>query len=131
MDINHINECTVLSLVGKANFSEVVVKLLAAGVERYIVDLVTFHRVTYGNESEYYAAPFSFLDAPKIPKILNLSVLKNAITNIRQQKTDYKTYMREIMMAGCCQYEVYIHNKKVIYFGRDGGYYVEDFSLLK
>lgn len=131
MDINQINECMILSLVGKANLAQIVVKLLAAGVERYVVDLVTFRRITYGNEGEHYAVPFSFPDTPKIPKSLDIVALKNTISQIRQYKIDYQTYLREIMMAGCCQHQVYIHNKKIIYIGRDGNHYVEDFSLLK
>ncbi|MBY0462091.1 MAG: hypothetical protein K2Q34_02800 [Alphaproteobacteria bacterium] len=131
MDINQINECMVLSLVGKITLSEIAIRLSAAGVERYIVDLVTFHRVTYGNDGEYYRTPFSFSDIPEIPKIFDLSALKNTITNIRQYKIDYPAYLRGIMASGSCNYEVYLHTKKIVYFGRDGSYYIEDFSWLK
>jgi uncharacterized protein YbcV (DUF1398 family) len=131
MDINTINECMVLSLVRKNTLSEIVVKLSAADVERYAVDLTTFRRITYGNEGEHYTIPFSFPEAPKIPKIFDLPTLKNIITNIRQYKIDYLTFLREIMTTGCCYYEVYIHTKRIIYFGRDGSYYVENLSFLK
>ena len=131
MDINDVNECMVLALAGKTTLSGIIKKLSAAGAERYVVDLVTFRRITYGNQGEHYSIPFSFPDAPGVPKILNLSALKNTITNLRQNKIDYQTYLRGIMAAGCCRYEVYIYAKKIIYIGRDGNCYAEDFSLLK
>jgi uncharacterized protein YbcV (DUF1398 family) len=126
MDINIISECTNLSLAGKITFFEVVLKLTATGVERYIADLIGKQKLYYDNEGNTYTSPLVF-DAPEVRKEFNMAAVKNAITDIQQQHVKYPEFLHHIMEAGCCHYEVFITGKKAIYFGRDGSHHIENF----
>ena len=127
MDLNVINECIELSLAGKITFPEVVMKLAASGVERYIVDLVGLQKLSYGQEGEFYVKSFSLSHSPQIAKNFDATAIKATITEIQQQKINYVTFLLKIMEAGCCHYEVYIQGKKAIYFGCDGRHHIENF----
>ncbi|HMS45069.1 MAG TPA: DUF1398 family protein [Alphaproteobacteria bacterium] len=131
MNINVVTECTALSLAGKITFGEVVEKLATAGVERYIVDLVGFHKFTYGVSGNHLIDKFSFNGGGRVAKHFNGAEVKNAILDIQQGRIDYQTFLRRIMMAGCSHYEVFIAGKKAIYFGCDGSHHIENFPKHK
>ena len=127
MDINVINECTSLSLAGKITFPEVVMKLSANGVERYIADLVGKLKLSYGAQGEFHQTSLIFDDAPMIAQNFDEDAVKSDIKDIQQQKINYLAFLHRIMEAGCCHYEVFIKGSKAIYFGRDGSFHVENF----
>lgn len=129
MDINTINECTNLSLAGKISFPEVVMKLASTGIERYIVDLVGFQKFTFGIQGEAHATRFTF-KGPTIARKFDAAAVKRAIEEIQQKKINYQDFLTQIMLAGCCHYEVFILGKKVIYFGRDGSHHIELFPAI-
>jgi len=126
MDVNIIKECTERSLTGTIQFPEVVMKLIEAGTERYICDLVGFKKLYYGKNDETHADSFNF-DALKIAATFDAGEIKNAIIDSQQNHIDYKTFLRRIISAGCCHYEVFLTGKKAIYFGRDGSQHTEHF----
>lgn len=126
MDINTIEKCTALSLAGELTFSEALQRLAVAGNERYIVDLIDFKKISYGSEDETYTTSFNFT-GPKVARKFDDKAVKDAILDIQQSKIDYQTFLRRIMTAGCCYYEVFIMGKKAIYFGRDGSFHIELF----
>ncbi|MBL8687367.1 MAG: DUF1398 family protein [Alphaproteobacteria bacterium] len=131
MNINVVTECMALSLAGKITFGDVVAKLGAAGVERYIVDLVGFHKLSYGVSGNYHMASLPLNGIAKVAKHFNGSEVKNAILDIQQGRIDYQTFLRRIMMAGCSHYEVFITSNKAIYFGCDGSHHIEFFPKHK
>lgn len=126
MDVNIINECAVSSIAGTMSFPEVINKLISAGTERYITDLVGLKKIYYGNQGE---ALFTSLDFPAIEVafIFDEKAVRDALYAIQKASIDYQTFLKRITKAGCCHYEVFITGKKVIYFGRDGSQYVEFF----
>lgn len=126
MDTKVIKECTAASLAEQITFPEVVAKLAAGGVERYIVDLVGKKKLTYGKQSETHMAELAF-DSITIPAQLNGVVVKQTITDIQQGRIKYQTFLKQIMAAGCSHYEVFITGRKAIYFGRDGAHHIENF----
>lgn len=126
MDINVINECSELSLAGKITFPEVVMKLIAAGTERYIADLIALEKFYYGKEDEIYTTLITF-DAPIVVANFDVTGIKSAIADIQQNRINYKEFLNRIMSAGCCHYEVFLTGKKAIYFGRDGSHHIEHF----
>jgi uncharacterized protein YbcV (DUF1398 family) len=126
MDIKVIDECEELSLAGKMTFPEVVMKLAATGVERYIVDLVGLHKHTYGIDNEHHSSQLMFEVLPVASKF-DAKGVKSAVVDIQQNKINYQAFLHRITSAGCCHYEVYIVGHKVIYFGRDGSEHVEMF----
>ena len=126
MDIKVIKECTAASLAEQITFPEVVMKLAAAGVERYIVDIVGKKKLTFGKEGETHTAELAF-DSSNIPAQLDAVAVKRAISDIQQGRTKYQTFLKQIMAAGCSHYEVFITGRKAIYFGRDGARHIENF----
>lgn len=130
MNIGLIKECMAASLSGKTNFGETVMKLKEAHVERYIVDLIGSNQLTYSTNGEYLLAPLKFVNPSKPSKSFNGPSVKKAIQESQQKKIDYPTFLRAIMAAGCCHYEVYIHVRKAIYFGCDGSHHIENFSTI-
>ncbi len=130
MDNNIINECLALSLKAKITFPEVIMKLTAAGVERYIADLVGLNVHYYGTNGTTYTAELEF-DAKKVAPTFNADAVKYAIADSQQKVIDYQIFLHSIMAAGCSHYEVFITGKKVIYLGRDGGQHTELFPQVK
>jgi uncharacterized protein YbcV (DUF1398 family) len=126
MDITVVKECTAASLAEQITFPEVVMKLAAAGVERYILDLVGKNKLTFGTQGETHKAELAF-DRVAIPVHLDAVAIKRTITDIQQGRIKYQTFLKQIMAAGCSHYEVFITGRKAIYFGRDGGQHIENF----
>ena len=126
MEIKVIDECKELSLAGRITFPEVVMKLAGAGVERYIADMVGRSTYYYGIDNSAYSTEFKF-DAQQVAQNFNATAVKSAITEIQQGHSNYKTFLAQIISAGCCHYEVFITGRKVIYFGRDGSSHTELF----
>ncbi len=127
MDKAVIHECTLLSFEDKITFPQVVQKLAAIGVERYVADLIRLHRTTYNTNNETYVESLPLKDAPAVPSSFNQSGVRVAIAAIQQGKINYTEFLRQMMKAGCCRYEVYITGKKVMYLGRDGEHHIENF----
>jgi uncharacterized protein YbcV (DUF1398 family) len=130
VDVNIINECAVSSLAGTMNFPEVIDKLISTGTERYITDLVGLKKSYYGNQGEAY---FTSLDFPvfEVASTFDDTAVKNALHAVQRGDIDYQTFLRRIISAGCCHYEVFITGGKVIYFGRDGSQFTEFFPAKK
>ncbi len=107
-------------------FPEVISKLIFAGTERYITDLVGLKKNYYGNNGEAY---FTALDIPglEVASIFDDEAIKCSLHAIQRGNIDYQTFLKQIISAGCCQYEVFIKGKKVVYIGRDGSQYIEFF----
>lgn len=130
MDVTIINECAVSSLAGTMSFPEVINKLISAGTERYITDLVGLKKIYYGEQGEVH---FTSLDFPvcEVASTFDETAVKNALHAIQKGNINYQNFLQHIISAGCCHYEVFITGKKVIYFGRDGSQYVEYFPSNK
>lgn len=127
MNIKLIDQLLAQSLLGQITFPEVVMQLAASGIERYHIDLVGLQKMTYDAIGHHATSTFTLNDLPAIPTTLDASAVKQAIKNIQEQAINYKTFLKNIMEAGCCHYEVFISGKKVIYFGRDGSHHIEHF----
>jgi len=130
VDKNTLNETVELSLAGKITFPEIVRRLIANHVERYIADLVGLKITYFNNSNEFHEASFKF-NAFNIAQEFNATNVKNAIIDSQQGRIDYQTFLKRIMSAGCTHYEVFITGKRVIYFGRDGNHHIELFPSAK
>lgn len=128
MSRDEIDECLTLSHAGKITFPEVVRRLAAGGIERYLVDLVGQQNFYYDSHDKVHARKVAFEGTAIAPKFDAVAV-KSAITDIQQGKIDYLHFLQCIMQAGCCHYEVFILGRMVIYFGRDGSMHVERFPV--
>lgn len=130
MDKATLNELKELSFAGKISFPEVVKRLIANNVERYIADLVGLKITYFSNDGQVHDASFK-LDTHDIAQEFNALEIKSSIKDSQQAKINYQTFLKRIMSAGCTHYEVFIAGKKVIYFGRDGSHHIELFPSAK
>lgn len=126
MKIDVINECNALSLGEQTTFGNVVMKLAAAGVERYIFDMVGKQKLSYGLQGETHLSALEF-ETIAIPQELDIAAMKEVISDIQQGRIKFLTFLRRSMEAGCAHYEVFITGQKAIYFGRNGAQHIEEF----
>lgn len=130
MNNNIINECLALSLKAKITFPEIILKLSAAGVERYVSDLVGLSMHYYGTNGTVYTVPLEF-DAKTVAPAFDAEEVKAAITDSQQGRITYQEFLHRVISAGCSHYEVFITGKKVLYLGRDGCQHIEFFPQAK
>ncbi|MCD6036072.1 MAG: Phage envelope protein [Rickettsiales bacterium] len=126
MDIHVIEECTALSLAEQISFPEVVARLAATGVERYMVDLVGQSKSSYSLDGMTYHEAIT-LHNNDVAEAFDATAVKSAITDSQQGRIKYQAFLSRIMKAGCSHYEVFITGKKVIYCGRNGDQHIELF----
>jgi len=126
MDKQIIEECRRLSLEAKITFPEIVKRLSAIGVERYIVDLIGLQTLTFSSQDDIHVSPFT-LKKTKVSEDFHIEQVKKALSEVQQQKIDYVEFLHRIMEAGCIHYEVFFKGRRVFYFGRDGSHHIEYF----
>jgi uncharacterized protein YbcV (DUF1398 family) len=121
-----LQECTDASDQGRITFPEVVMKLAAAGVERYHADLLRGERTYYLPSGESHR-----LNAVQITEVpaaaFAATGVEAAIRAIQQQKIQYREFCDRIVRAGCVGYMVSLAGRRAIYYGRTGDNYVERF----
>jgi uncharacterized protein YbcV (DUF1398 family) len=126
MDIFTIKECSRMSFLN-IPFPEVVKKLLQAGVERYICDLVGFHVYYFGIDDQSYTIDFTLKNHPKVASNFTAKIITDSVIKIQQGQIGYEEFLHRIMIGGCSHYEAFLCGKKVIYFGRLGDNHIEYF----
>lgn len=121
-----LQECTDASDQDRITFPEVVMKLAAAGVERYHADLLRGERTYYLPSGESHR-----LNAVQITEVsagaFAATGVEAAIRAIQQQKIQYREFCDRIVRAGCVGYMVSLAGRRAIYYGRTGDNYVERF----
>jgi uncharacterized protein YbcV (DUF1398 family) len=106
---------------------QVVAKLAAAGVETYYTDLVQLQKVFHGVDGESLTHGLPLADAGGIAHEFSESEVRSALAAIQGRQIGYEEFLHRIMRAGCMGYVVFIRGRRVLYFGRDGGFHVEPF----
>jgi uncharacterized protein YbcV (DUF1398 family) len=130
MDSKIIEECKALSLAAKIKFPEVVSRLQAEGVERYICDLVGLKVHYFSTKGELYTLSLAYKAAP-VAQHFDAASVKKSVASSQKGEITYVQFLGQVIAAGCTHYEVYITGKKVIYFGRDGSQHIELFPGAK
>ena len=126
MDIAVIEECTRASHEERITFGKVVGRLIAAGVERYHVDLVRGESIYFMPDGRSHRVTYTPVDARPADAFSADGVLA-AVRSIQAGRTKYLTFCRQIMEAGCVGYLVSMQGKRAVYYGRSGETYVEPF----
>ncbi len=108
------------------NFVELVKRLISLGITSYTVDVKTgliCYRYGMGLVTITHPCSKTVLD---ISEAFNGKLVKEAIKNNQQGKSDYTAFMKEIAAAGVYFYEVVLtgNSKRVIYIGIYG--YLEE-----
>jgi uncharacterized protein YbcV (DUF1398 family) len=127
MDIDDIvRDCTAGSDEARLTFSQVVGRLMQAGVERYHADLRRAEKTYYrpdGWSEVVKAAPV----AREPAQGFSADGISAAIRAVQAQAIDYKTFCEQIAAAGCVGYLVSIAGRRAVYYGRGGETFVEPF----
>jgi uncharacterized protein YbcV (DUF1398 family) len=119
-------ECTEGSTNERISFPEVVGKLIAAGVERYIVDLTRAEKTYYLPSGENETFKMHAISAAPAERF-SADGVQAAVRASQQQKIKYRGFCERIAEAGCVGYMVSIPGKRAVYYGRTGETYVEMF----
>ncbi|HEX4839588.1 MAG TPA: DUF1398 family protein [Rhabdochlamydiaceae bacterium] len=125
-----IEECKSLSLAAKIKFPEVVKRLQAERVERYLCDLVGLKVHYFSINGEVYTLSLAYKAAP-VALRFDAAAVKKSVASSQKGEITYVQFLDQIIAAGCTHYEVYITGKKVIYFGRDGSQHIELFPGVR
>ncbi len=131
MDSKIIHETTVQAFEGKIHFGEVVMKLIAMGVERYHADLAGLQKTFYGKDGGTHIEKLALHGAPVIADKFDADAVRSTIKMSQQGQIKYPEFLKRVMKAGCLHYEVFIAGKQVIYFGRKGEFHIEKFPQAK
>jgi len=111
------------------SYPELVSKLIAIGIQSYVVDVATstiFYRLAEGKTVLHP----SDITPRVISEKFSQAETQQAIKNNQQGKSDYPTFMNDIANAGVRFYEATLvgNNKRVTYIGT-GGYCEEAIPL--
>jgi uncharacterized protein YbcV (DUF1398 family) len=118
-------ECAHASDEGRITFPEVVATLLAAGVERYHVDLqgVRSYHLRNGLSETVVGAPV----AVPVAERFSAADVAAAIRASQNGEIGYREFCGRIAQAGCPGYIAFLAGRRVLYYGRDGDCHVEHF----
>jgi uncharacterized protein YbcV (DUF1398 family) len=130
MDIVVIEDCTKASHEERITFGEVVGRLIAAGVERYHVDLVRGESSYYMPDGQSHRITYKAIEVRPADAFSADGVLA-AVRSIQAGRTKYLTFCRQIMEAGCVGYLVSMQGRRAVYYGRSGETYVEPFPGIR
>lgn len=130
MDVAVIEECALASHEERISFGEVVGRLIAAGVERYHVDLVRGESIYFMPDGRSHRVTYAAIEAHPADAFSADGVL-SAVRAIQAGRTKYLTFCRQIMAAGCVGYLVSMQGRRAVYYGRSGETYVEPFPASR
>jgi uncharacterized protein YbcV (DUF1398 family) len=126
-----MNKALIQELIARAlrkqiTFLDLLAALANEGVESYHVDFLR-------NELRYYATNGESLVLKvalahdDVAAEFSAERLQRINQRVQSGGAGYADFVREAPAAGCAFYIVYLNGKKVRYFGRDGGEYIQDF----
>lgn len=121
-----IHEVAAETQAGQLIFPEVVRRLLAAGVESYLIDFAT------GNETFYLANGGTHRETMTLPlnAIAEDFSKEGIVAAIRGAQADtvrYPEFVKLATAAGVIGYWAFLTGRQVAYFGRKGEQHIERF----
>ncbi len=125
-----IEDCTAGSDAARYTFPQVVMKLMAAGVERYHADLVRAEKVYYlpdGSSHGMAAAPV----AGGFATAFSAAGVDAAVRAVQAGKVNYQQFCELVAAAGCVGYFVSLSGRRAVYYGRGGETHVEPFPAAR
>ncbi|HEX4027352.1 MAG TPA: DUF1398 family protein [Rhizomicrobium sp.] len=120
-----VREVTHASDEERITFPEVVLRLAAAGVERYHADLASNERVFYMPDGTFERVPAH--EIPRPAQLFSAPGVDAAVRAIQRGEIQYREFCARIAEAGCVGYHVFIAGRRAVYYGRGGDMHVEYF----
>ena len=123
-----ITQCKQGAENNTMDFPEIVMTLIQAGFDRYIVDFCTSTATYYLPNGDCVTLDFQRIET-SIPETVDVDAIKKAIyaAQTKAENYSYKWFCESVMNAGCTHYLVSFVGKRVVYFGRTGDVHVEHF----
>lgn len=131
MNAENIRQLAGATLSGTLPFPEIVGRLIAEGVEYYVVDYAALRFTFYGSHGSVVLAPLTFEQLPEIAKNFNAPALRAAILDSQQNGQEFRQFSRRAMEAGVQSYYAFLRGLRVTYLGRQGEQHVEWFPGAK
>jgi uncharacterized protein YbcV (DUF1398 family) len=125
MNYEVAKEYAVLSDEEKITFPQVIHKLLDADIELYYTDLLSSNKTYYSKNTAYTVECSQ--KHKKVADIFNAQEVVSAIRQAQSGEIQYQEFLQKIMDAGVIGCLAFIKGRRVIYFGRRGEQYIEDF----
>ncbi len=130
MNTGVMHEVSVETQQGRMTFPQVVERLLAVGVESYLVDFAAA-RKTYHLADGTTHTESMILDLDPVAAEFNGCELVAAIRGAQADTVRYPEFVRRSTAAGVIGYWAFLTGERVIYFGRKGEQHIEEFSKPK
>ena len=121
-----VKACSRASDEGGESFGAIVMRLMAAGIERYHADLVRAEKTYYLADGDSECVENNPV-AGALAADFSASGVAAAVKAAQASAIVYKTFCEQVLAAGCAGYIVSIAGKRVIYYGRTGDMHVEWF----
>jgi uncharacterized protein YbcV (DUF1398 family) len=126
MNKQAIHEAAMTTQQGKMTFSQVVQRLMEAGVESYLVDFAAAQKIHYLDDGTTHTVPM-ILEPGHVAEHFDAAGLVDAIRGAQADTVRYPEFVERATAAGVIGYWAFLAGKKVIYFGRKGEQHVEEF----
>jgi uncharacterized protein YbcV (DUF1398 family) len=130
VNTNVIHEVLTDTQAGKLIFPEVLRRLLEVGVESYFCDLATGAETFYLSGGQTQVEKMILPLSPVAEEFSSPDVIA-AIRGAQTDKIRYPEFIKRSAAAGVIAYWAFLTGRKVIYFGRQGEFHVEDFPDAK
>jgi len=130
-----VNQTLICDVVNRAlnraiTFPEILGALSKEGVESYHVDFLRNEYRFYARSGDSFVTDVKLVHDGVAPEF-SAEALENINRRVQAGEAWYPDFVREGAAAGCAYYIVYLHGRKVRYFGRDGGEHVQNFPSPK
>lgn len=125
MEIGSVREESDFSFTSKMSFPILVGTLEKMGVESYRVDLTLQATCYCMVGGEVMSESFQF--ETDIAEDFNDGEIRAAISDSRSGRLDHKEFLKRIMGAGISSYTIFLKGQKIVYYGRNGDSYIDNF----
>jgi uncharacterized protein YbcV (DUF1398 family) len=130
MNTTVMHEFLADSQAGKITFSEVVRRLLDAGVESYFTDFAKGEETFYLPDGRTHVEKMS-LSIPAVAGRFSKEGILAAIRGAQTDKIRYPEFVKQATAAGVIGYWAFLTGRNVTYLGRRGETHIEQFPGAK
>jgi uncharacterized protein YbcV (DUF1398 family) len=121
-----IHDCAAASHEERANFGEIVGRLMGAGIERYHVDFVRRDTIYYLPDGAHEVVLLQTVSRDPA-ETFSAAGVAAAVKGAQSGALKYNAFCEHVLAAGCVGYVTSIAGKRVVYYGRTGDSHVEYF----
>jgi len=129
METENIKDTSDFTFTGRMPFSSLVTTLEKMGVESYRVDMAQQSTCYHMLNGEVMSESFHF--DGDMAQDFDDGEIRLAILDLKQNHLEHKEFLKRIMKAGITSYTIFMKGRKIIFYGRNGDSYLENFPPVK